>query len=152
MKLPPLNQIVIKIVYWTCIAIAFILSMSIVIFYAWKAKQVCCNVKIIFHLTQSQHLNYQNFVNHQIFFQPIFFLFFNFLKPVLTEKFVDLKFIFSEKATKFCKIFILLLFYVVPVKSKVMISQNFVTFSEYMTFTNKKFIFSAKSKQKKTDS
>ena len=37
-----------------------------------------------------------------------------------------LKFICSEKATKFCEIFTLLLSYVVPVKSKVKISQNFV--------------------------
>ena len=44
------------------------------------------------------------------------------------------KFIYSEKATKFCGIFTLLLSYVVPVKSKVKISQNFVAFSEYMNF------------------
>ena len=42
-------------------------------------------------------------------------------------------FIFSEKATKFCEIFTLLLCYVVLVKSKVKVSQNFVTFSEYRT-------------------
>ena len=48
------------------------------------------------------------------------------------SKFV--KFIYSEKATKFCKISTLLLSYVVPVKSKVDISQNFVAFSEYMNF------------------
>ena len=41
---------------------------------------------------------------------------------------------YSEKATKFCKISTLLLFYVVPVKSKVEILQNFVAFSEYMNF------------------
>ena len=46
-----------------------------------------------------------------------------------------LKFIYSEKATKFCEIFTLLLSYVVAVKSKVKISQNFVAFSEYMNFT-----------------
>ena len=46
-----------------------------------------------------------------------------------------LKFVKSEKATKFCKIFTLLLSYVVQVKSKVKISQNFVAFSEYMNFT-----------------
>ena len=45
-----------------------------------------------------------------------------------------IKFIYSEKATKFCEIFALLLFYVVPVKSKVKISQNFVAL-EYMNFT-----------------
>ena len=45
------------------------------------------------------------------------------------------KFIYSKKATKFCEIFALLLSYVVPVKSKVKILQNFVAFSEYMNFT-----------------
>ena len=45
-----------------------------------------------------------------------------------------LKFIYSEKATKFCEISTLLLSYVMPVKSKVKISQNFVAFSEYMNF------------------
>merc|ERR1712051_746623 len=45
-----------------------------------------------------------------------------------------LKFIYSEKATKFCKISTLLLSYVVQVKSKVEILQNFVAFSEYMNF------------------
>ena len=46
-----------------------------------------------------------------------------------------LKFIYSEKATKFCEIFTLILSYVVPVESKVKISQNFVAFSEYVNFT-----------------
>ena len=41
---------------------------------------------------------------------------------------------YSEKATKFYEIFTLLLSYVVPVKRKVKISQNFVAFSEYMKF------------------
>ena len=45
-----------------------------------------------------------------------------------------LKFIYSEKATKFWEVVTLLLFYVVPVKSKLKISQNFVAFSEYMNF------------------
>ena len=45
------------------------------------------------------------------------------------------KFIYSGKTTKFCEIFTLLLSYVMPVKSKVKISQNFVAFSEYMNFT-----------------
>ena len=49
-----------------------------------------------------------------------------------------LKFIYSEKAAKFCEIFTLLLSHVVPVKSKVKISQNFVAFSEYMNFKRKK--------------
>ena len=46
-----------------------------------------------------------------------------------------LKFIYSEKATKFCEIFTLLLTVCTVVKSKVKISQNFVAFSEYMNFT-----------------
>ena len=45
-----------------------------------------------------------------------------------------LKFIYSEKATKFCEIFPLLLTTVHTVKSKGKISQNFVAFSEYMNF------------------
>ena len=46
-----------------------------------------------------------------------------------------LKFIYSEKATKFCEISTLDLSYVVTVKSTVEIWQNFVAFSEYMNFT-----------------
>ena len=42
------------------------------------------------------------------------------------------KFIYSEKATKFCEISTV---DVVPVKSTVEISQNFIAFSEYMNFT-----------------
>ena len=45
------------------------------------------------------------------------------------------KFIYSEKATKFCEISTLLLSYVVPVKNKAKISQTFVAFSENMNFT-----------------
>ena len=44
------------------------------------------------------------------------------------------KYIYSEKATKFCEIFTLLLSNVVPIKSNVKILQNFVAFSEYMNF------------------
>ena len=46
----------------------------------------------------------------------------------------QIKFIYSEKATKFCEIFPLLLTVCTVVKSKVKISQNFVAFSEYMNF------------------
>ena len=53
----------------------------------------------------------------------------------MITSFATLKFIYSEKATNFCEISTLLLSYVVPVKSKVEISQNFVAFSEYMNFT-----------------
>ena len=42
------------------------------------------------------------------------------------------KFMYTEKARE---IFTLLLSYVVPIKSKVKILQNFVAFSEYMNFT-----------------
>ena len=44
------------------------------------------------------------------------------------------KFINSEKATKFCEIFLLILTTVHAVKSKGKISQNFVAFSEYINF------------------
>ena len=49
-----------------------------------------------------------------------------------------LKFIYSEKATKFCEISTLLLSVCTVDKSKVEISQNFVAFSEYTNFTSKK--------------
>ena len=45
------------------------------------------------------------------------------------------KFIYSKKATKFCKIFNLLLSVSTIDKSKVKILQNFVAFSEYLKFT-----------------
>jgi hypothetical protein len=48
---------------------------------------------------------------------------------------VFFKFIYLEKATTFCEISTLLLSYVVQVKSKVEISQNYVAFSEYINFT-----------------
>ena len=48
---------------------------------------------------------------------------------------ITLKFIYSEKATKFWKIFTLLLPVCTVYKSKVKISHNFVAFSEYMNFT-----------------
>ena len=49
-------------------------------------------------------------------------------------KWTYLKFIYSEKATKFCNISTLLLTVCTVVKSMVEISQNFVAFSEYMNF------------------
>jgi hypothetical protein len=45
-----------------------------------------------------------------------------------------LKFIYSEKAPKFCEISTLLLTGTTQDKSKVEISQNFGAFSEYMNF------------------
>ena len=47
---------------------------------------------------------------------------------------LHVKFIYSEKATKFCEISTLLLTVCTVVKSKVEISRNFVAFSEYMNF------------------
>jgi hypothetical protein len=52
---------------------------------------------------------------------------------------LQLKFTYSEKATKFCEISTLLLSSVVSVKSKVEISQNVVAFSEYMNFKDVNF-------------
>ena len=51
------------------------------------------------------------------------------------------KLIYSERATKFCKISTLLFSYVVPVKSKVDILQNFVAFSESMNFKRMSKVF-----------
>ena len=47
-----------------------------------------------------------------------------------------LKFVYSEKATKFWVIFTLLLSTAHTEKSKVEILENFVAFSEYMNFTS----------------
>ena len=47
---------------------------------------------------------------------------------------MPLKFIYSEKATKFCKMSTLDSSYVETVKYTVKISQNSVAFSEYMNF------------------
>ena len=55
---------------------------------------------------------------------------------IYLSNFGPLKFIYCEKATKFCEISTVDLSYVVPVKSTVEISQNFVAFSEYMNFKN----------------
>ena len=49
-----------------------------------------------------------------------------------------LKFMYSEKAIKFCKTSTVDLSYVVSVKSTVEILQNFVAFSEYMNFKENK--------------
>ena len=49
---------------------------------------------------------------------------------------LQLEFIYSEKATKFCEIFLLLLTVCTLVKSKEKILQNFVAFSEYMNFNS----------------
>ena len=48
--------------------------------------------------------------------------------------FIWVKFIYSEKATKFWEISTLLLSYLVPVRIKMEMFQNFVAFSEYMNF------------------
>ena len=51
---------------------------------------------------------------------------------------VFLKFIYSEKATKFCEISTVDLSYVATVKSTVEILQNSVAFTEYMNFNVEK--------------
>ena len=52
------------------------------------------------------------------------------------------KFVYSEKTTKFCEISNLLLYTVHTDKSKVEVLQNFVAFSEYMNFICKHFMVS----------
>ena len=76
----------------------------------------------------------------------VFSVFFNFLLLTILSKLILLfsdslntgvlfKVQSSEKASKFCEIFTLLLFAVNTVKIKMKISQNFEAFSEYVTFT-----------------
>ena len=50
----------------------------------------------------------------------------------------SVKFIYSEKATKFCEIFPSILTVCTVVKSKGNISQKFMAFSEYMNFNKTK--------------
>jgi hypothetical protein len=57
-----------------------------------------------------------------------------FLNSTYNRKSSTIKFIYSKKATKFFKIFPLLLTTVHTVKSKGKILQNFVAFSEYTNF------------------
>ena len=52
-----------------------------------------------------------------------------------------IKFIYFEKATKFCEISTVGLSCVVTVKSTVEISQNFVTLSKYMNFKERMQLF-----------
>ena len=52
----------------------------------------------------------------------------------LENHILNIKFIYSEKATNFCEISTIDLSYVVQVKSTVEILQNFLAFSEYMNF------------------
>ena len=54
-----------------------------------------------------------------------------------------LKFIYSEKATKFYEISTVDLSYVVPVKYKVEISQNFLAFSKYLNCIVLNLVFEA---------
>ena len=61
------------------------------------------------------------------------------VKYVRKGGYFEVKFIYSEKATKFCEIFPLLLTTVHTVKSKGKISKNCVAFSEYMNFTYSEF-------------
>ena len=56
------------------------------------------------------------------------------LKSRIIKRALDKVHIPFERATKFCEIFTLLLSYVVPVKSKVKVLQNFVAISEYLNF------------------
>ena len=66
-------------------------------------------------------------------FTPFLFFFINKREIILSG--LQIKFIYSEKATKFCEISTLLLTGTTQDKSKAEISQNFVAFSEYVNFT-----------------
>ena len=57
-----------------------------------------------------------------------------FFLEVQNNPYTFLKFIYSETATKFCEISTNFLSYVMQVKSKLEISQNFVAISKYMNF------------------
>ena len=77
--------------------------------------------RITVRVHTTPHLNYQNIL------QSIYLM-----KSPNCMKL--LKFIYSEKATKFCEIFPLLLTVCTVFKSRGKILQNFVAFSKYMNF------------------
>ena len=64
------------------------------------------------------------------------------LLNIAVEYVSSVKFIYSEKTTKFCEFFPLLLTTVHTVKSKRKISQNFMAFSEYMNFNTYSVMYS----------
>ena len=104
--------------------------------YAWLGKHflskidermaLCCFVKQSSSSTIKK--NTEGLSNHNFYHS-------NFLPNSVFLWDSLLKFIYSEKATIFCKISTADLSYVVTVKSKVDILQKFVAFSEYMNFT-----------------
>ena len=69
-----------------------------------------------------------------LYFHMYYYFLWKILMVLLTTTVRQIKFVYSEKAMKFCKISTLLLFTVHADKSKVEILQNFVAFSEYMNF------------------
>ena len=95
-------------------------------------NKICsCNI-FFYKIYQFLHQTKLFENSHLSFPFDILFISNEFCRQTIASKTV--KFIYSEKATKFCKISSLLLSYVVPVKSKVEIQQDFVVFSEYMNF------------------
>ena len=68
----------------------------------------------------------------------------NYFNQVFQSKIIlGVKFIYSEKATKYCEISTIDLFYVVPVKFTVELLQNFVAFSEYVClFVTEEILYS----------
>ena len=119
---------------------------------------------------KSQELNLENYFNKNLFRRASIFTFtfwhyvrnwnFKWLLTFLMQIKLDsqfltnnrregfrlLKFIYSEKATKFCQISTLLLSVCTVDKSKVEIWQNFVAFSEYMNFNKSHFNFEIPTK------
>ena len=70
-------------------------------------------------------------INIMVFWQKLLYIK---LSRILesSSKFLDLKFIYSEKATKFCELFTLLTFVLCSANQKQV--EEFVAFSEYMNF------------------
>ena len=95
-----------------------------------------CKVKVITDHFSSPLIFHQAFPANMHYFLsriPIGWLI---VSNLLSKKICTLKFVYSEKATKFCEISTLLLSTVHTDKCKVEISQNFVAFSEYMNFNS----------------
>ena len=96
----------------------------------WYECQECCSDILWTHITHNLRIKIRMFIflwRYQFKESSLSVKLLNFFKSVI-------KFVYSKKTTKFCKISTLPLSTVHSDKNKVEISQNFVAFSEYMNF------------------
>ena len=108
----------------------------------WRSIMIFCTKYFLSFLMQIFYVsNYAKYFINISWSESTFRKYFSRMWPMQITDFIvvslpvlGLKFIYSEKATKFCEISTNYLSYVVPVKYLVEISKKFVAFTEYMNF------------------